>query len=134
MRDIDKIKFSKNEALVFEALKNASHPVGAYDLLDQLKVHGLKSPPQVYRALERLTELKVAHRVESLNAWTSCREANHENAPVFVICDNCGDVTEHIDRPLNASLEKIYKKNGFVPGNPILEIHGRCSDCISAEL
>ena len=59
MRDKLRLKLSKNQALVYEALSQASKPVGAYDLLDQLKAHGLRAPLQIYRALEGLIELKV---------------------------------------------------------------------------
>ena len=129
MRDKQQLKLSKNQALVFEALSEADQPVGAYDLLDKLRKYGLKAPLQIYRALDRLIELKVVHRLESLNAWTTCCDANHESAPIFVICDDCGNVTEHIDSSLNLSLENISKKTGFVTEKPIIEIHGRCCDC-----
>ena len=129
MREKQKMKLSKNQALVYEALSQASQPVRAYDLLDQLKVHGLKAPLQIYRALDRLIELKVVHRLESLNAWTTCCDANHASAPIFVICDDCGDVKEHIDANLNQSIKKISEKSGFVAERPIVEIHGRCGDC-----
>ena len=129
MAEKQQLKLSKNQALVYEALRLASQPVGAYDLLDQLKSQGLKAPLQIYRALDRLIELKVVHRLESLNAWTTCCDANHESAPIFVICDDCGDVKEHIDTNLNQSIENISRKSGFVAERPIIEIHGRCGEC-----
>ena len=129
MRDEQHLKLSKNQALVYEALSQAGKPVGAYELLDQLKAHGLKAPLQIYRALESLIELKVVHRLESLNAWTTCCDADHDSAPIFVICDDCGDVKEHIDTGFNRSIEKISKRSGFTAEKPIVEIHGRCGDC-----
>ena len=129
MRGKQELKLSKNQALVYKELSRAGQPVGAYYLLDQLKVHGLNAPLQIYRALDRLIELRVVHRLESLNAWTTCCDANHESAPVFVICDDCGNVKEHIDTNLNRSIENISKKSGFLAKRPIVEIHGRCEDC-----
>ena len=129
MQEKQHLKLSKNQALVYEALGQAGKPVGAYDLLDQLKSHGLKAPLQIYRALESLIELKVVHRLESLNAWTTCCDADHDSAPIFVICDDCGNVKEHIDTDLNRSIENISKKSGFTAERPIVEIHGRCGDC-----
>ena len=129
MQDKQQLKLSKNQALVYKALSQASQPVGAYDLLNQLKVHGLKAPLQIYRALDSLIELKVVHRLESLNAWTTCCDANHDAAPIFVICDDCGDVKEHIDTNLNQNIKNISTKNGFTAERPIIEIHGRCGDC-----
>ena len=125
-------KFTKNQALVFNALNKAGKPVGAYDLLDELREHGIKAPLQIYRALDRLIELRVAHRLESLNAWTTCCDADHASAAVFVICDDCGNVEEHIDSSLSSSMENIAKQSGFVPKRPVFEIHGRCGECDSA--
>ncbi len=129
MRSAQDLKLSKNQRLVLEALRRSGQPVGAYDLLDQLRKHGLKAPLQIYRALDRLIELKVVHRLESLNAWTTCCDANHKSTPVFAICNDCGNVTEHLDTNFNRSLESISKRSGFVPERPVIEIHGRCESC-----
>ena len=129
MPEKQQLKLSKNQTLVYEALSQASQPIGAYELLGQLKAHGLRAPLQIYRALDRLIELRLVHRLESLNAWTTCCDANHESTPVFVICDDCGEVKEHIDTNLNHSIEDISKQSGFVPKRPIIEIHGRCENC-----
>ena len=126
------LKLTKNQALVFDALSKADKPVGAYALLDKLREHGLKAPLQIYRALDRLIELRVAHRLESLNAWTTCCDADHASAAVFVICDDCGNVEEHLDAGLSLNMENIAKRSGFVPKRPVFEIHGRCGDCESA--
>ena len=126
------LKLTKNQALVFDALSKADKPVGAYALLDKLREHGLKAPLQIYRALDRLIELRVVHRLESLNAWTTCCDADHASAAVFVICDDCGNVEEHLDAGLSLNMENIAKRSGFVPKRPVFEIHGRCGDCESA--
>ena len=126
------LKLNRNQALVYEALEKEGRPLGAYVLLNKLREHGLKAPLQIYRALDRLIELRVVHRLESLNAWTTCCDATHSSAPVFVICDDCGNVEEHIDTGLNLNLEKISKRSGFVAEKPIIEIHGRCEECENA--
>ena len=126
------LKLTKNQTLVYDALKREDKPVGAYDLLDKLREHGLKAPLQIYRALDRLIGLRLVHRLESLNAWTTCCDTDHVSAAVFVICDDCGNVEEHIDVGLSSSMENIAKKIGFVPKRPVFEIHGRCGDCESA--
>ena len=63
---------TKNQSLVLEALRKAKHPVGAYELLDQLREHGLKAPLQINRTMDQFIELKIVHRLKSLNAWTHC--------------------------------------------------------------
>lgn len=120
---------TKNQKLVLSALVGAGQPLGAYALLDELREHGFKAPLQVYRALEQLLELGLVHRLESLNAWTVCCEAKHANTPVFAICNDCGNVTEHFDKQLSKSLETMSRRTGFMPDRSIIEIHGQCNSC-----
>jgi len=124
-----KAKLTKNQSLVFEAMLQAGQPMGAYALLDQLRDHGFKAPLQIYRALDQLAELGFVHRLESLNAWTPCCEANHEAPPVFAICDDCGCVKEHFDEQLAQRISAMSKQTGFSPNHSIIEIHGKCDDC-----
>ena len=124
---------TKNQSLVLEALRKAKHPVGAYELLDQLREHGLKAPLQVYRTLDQLIELKVVHRLESLNAWTLCCDAEHDATPVFAICNDCGNVKEYLDETLSSNIANISEQSGFVADRSIIEIHGRCEQCEPAQ-
>ena len=52
-----KHKLTKNQTLVLKILEKANTPLSAYSLLDKLREHGFKAPPQVYRALDKLMEL-----------------------------------------------------------------------------
>lgn len=122
-------KLTKNQSLVFEALARAEQPLGAYALLDDLRNHGFKAPLQVYRALDQLAEKGLVHRLESLNAWTVCCEHHHEDSPVFVICNDCGIVTEHFDKQLIRRITNLSERSGFVPDRSVIEIHGQCDDC-----
>ena len=120
---------TRNQSLVFEALRKAKHPVGAYALLDQLREHGLRAPLQIYRTLDQLIELKIVHRLESLNAWTLCCDAEHDSTPVFAICNDCGNVNEYFDENLSNNIAKISRRRGFAADRSIIEIHGRCNEC-----
>ena len=120
---------TRNQSLVFEALRKAKNPVGAYELLDQLREHGLRAPLQIYRTLDQLIELKIVHRLESLNAWTLCCDAEHDSTPVFAICNDCGIVKEYFDETLSSNIANISKQSGFVADRSIIEIHGRCDQC-----
>jgi len=122
-------ELTKNQSLVLEALTGAAQPLGAYALLDELRDHGFKAPPQVYRALDQLIGLGLVHRLESLNAWTICCGNHHKDTPVFAICDDCGTVTEHFDTQLSLGISSLSKRNGFVPDRSIIEIHGQCDKC-----
>ncbi|MCS6758506.1 MAG: transcriptional repressor, partial [Candidatus Devosia euplotis] len=57
---------TRNQGLVLGALAHADTPLSAYQLLDALRADGLRAPLQVYRALDKLVERGLAHRLESL--------------------------------------------------------------------
>ena len=124
-----KTKLTKNQALVLKILTKASQPLGAYAILDKLRSHGFKAPLTVYRALEQLAGQGLVHKIESLNAWTTCCGEHQANPPVFEICKDCGNVTEQFDRELVKSLNSMSERSGFIPDRSIIEIHGRCDDC-----
>ena len=80
---------TKNQALVFGKLSDASGPLTAYALLDNLRENGFRAPLQVYRALDKLVDYGLVHRLESLNAFVACRHkgcADHKTA-AFAICE-----------------------------------------------
>ena len=124
-----KTKLTKNQALVFNVLTKASQPLGAYAILAELRSYGFKAPLTVYRALDQLASFGLVHKLESLNSWTSCCSDHHANPPVFEICNDCGNVTEHFDKELLKNLSNVSERSGFIPDRSIIEIHGRCDDC-----
>ena len=124
-----KTKLTKNQALVLKVLSNASQPLGAYAILDKLRTHGFKAPLTVYRALEQLAGEGLVHKLESLNSWTTCCGEHHANPPVFEICNDCGNVTEHFDKELVKNLNNMSERSGFMPDRSVIEIHGRCDNC-----
>jgi Fur family zinc uptake transcriptional regulator len=66
---------------------------------DAVRGQGITAPPTVYRALNRLVDEGLAHRVESLNAYVACAHSQHgEGAAIFSICQECGAVEEIDDK------------------------------------
>ena len=124
-----KTSLTKNQALVLNVLTKASQPLGAYAILDELRSYGFKAPLTVYRALEQLAGEGLVHKLESLNSWTICCGEHHANPPVFEICNDCGNVTEHFDEELLKNLNSMSERSGFMPDRSIIEIHGRRDDC-----
>jgi len=54
---------TKNQSLVMGALTRADGPLSAYTILDQLRDQGFRAPLQVYRALDKLVEFGMVHRL-----------------------------------------------------------------------
>ena len=119
---------TKNQILVLNTLTSAPKPLTAYSLLDRLKEHGLKAPPQIYRALEKLLAVGLIHKLESINSFVACqhRDCAHQIAGV-AICDGCYQVSEIIDDDLESQIRSVAKTAGLVPKKSTMEIHGLCS-------
>jgi Fur family zinc uptake transcriptional regulator len=107
----------------------------AYQLLDKLKETRKNAvPATIYRTLEFLQEQKLIHRIEKLNAFIPCSEADHHHhhAAQFLICQNCGTVAEIDDHAVLHALEQAAKRQGFRPGNAVIELDGTCAACAAA--
>ena len=124
-------ELTKNQALVMRVLSQADGPMSAYGILDELRDDGLRAPLQVYRALDKLVEFGMVHRLESLNAFVPCSHTEGEATEMvaFIICDTCGTVAEITDGPLDQRLKAMAKKADFAMQKSTVELHGACLDC-----
>lgn len=133
-----KCDLSHQQQKVLNTLSSQDKPMTAYDLLDTLRDDGVRSPPIVYRALEKLQSLGLVHRVESLGAYVACqcqcashsdnRQAQKDWSP-FAICTGCGDVRELDDPSLTKALKKISAGFLAVVDHKVFEISGLCQKC-----
>ena len=114
---------------VFEHLQGRAKPLSAYRILEDLRGEGVTAVTTVYRALDRLVASGRVHRIESLNAFTACCDPDHDEAPVFEICEDCGAVTEHVDPGLTRGIAALSSHSGFTPEHSVIEIRGRCGAC-----
>jgi len=116
---------------VLTLILESEGPLTAYQLLDQLKaVRKGAVPPTVYRALDFLIENRLVHRIERLNAFVPCAEAEHEHHDVqFLICGSCGTVAEIEDDGVAQALAKAARKQGFRPSHAMVELDGTCAIC-----
>ena len=126
-------KLTKNQAMVFGSLSEAGGPLTAYAILDQLRDNGFRAPLQVYRALDKLVEYGMVHRLESLNAFVACSHkgcAAH-GAAAFAICEQCGDVSEFTPNEAIRLLNEWTKSKGFNLKQTTIELRGTCKECAS---
>ncbi len=125
---------TRNQELVLGTLNHSAGPLSAYDILDRLRGDGLRAPLQVYRALDKLVERGLAHRLESLNAFVACADAHcHRKGLIaFAICERCGKVDEFADPVIEDRLGGWAESEGFTVERTTMEIRGRCAECAKA--
>lgn len=115
---------------VLELLLDAGGPAKAYDLLEGLKTEaGAAKPPTVYRALEFLTRLGLAHKIETLNAFVACDVGACARTTIFLICSTCGRTEESDAGHALVDVGEAAKRQGFAIERTMIEARGLCADC-----
>jgi Fur family zinc uptake transcriptional regulator len=127
----DNANLTRNQGLVYAALSTAEGPLTAYGILDELRAEGFKAPLQVYRALEKLIELGLVHRLESLNAFVACRHpsCSHHETAAFAICEGCGQVSEFSPNEAMHHLRDWAREQDFTLARATIELRGTCRNC-----
>lgn len=119
------------DKIIVEALRGVGRPVSAYELIEQVRGQGVTAPPTVYRALQRLIDDGLAHRLESLNAFVACNHPHHPGKAVFAICDACGEVIEFDSAAAIKALQSWSTGAKFHVRSMTLELRGRCAKCVA---
>lgn len=125
------VDLTKNQSLVMGALSSSDGPLSAYTILDQLRDDGFRAPLQVYRALDKLVEFGLVHRLESLNAFVACRhtECGDKGQTVFMICETCGKAIEVTDKAIGKRLKTVATNAQFALQMATVELRGTCEAC-----
>jgi len=127
------VRFTQIREQVFLLLAKQHGAIGAYDLLDQLKlIDNSAKPATIYRALDFLSKQGFVHKIESINAFVMCHHFGDCNHPVqLLICDQCGYVEESQSNDLAQAIKKMAITSGFIVKHQIVEAHGLCAQCQS---
>ena len=128
---LENLNLTKNQQTVLDILESASEPLKAYTILFDIQKKGIKSPLQVYRALDKLIEIGKVHKIESRNSYIACKHegCNAKTSTSFLICENCDSVTELTANNLFSYFSKQAEKNNFNYKKHNLEIFGLCENC-----
>ena len=115
---------------VLELLIDHHGPAKAYDLLPLLGGEkGAAKPPTIYRALDFLVRMGLAHRIESLNAFIACEQGACARSTIFLICERCGATEEFDAGHALIDLTEAAKRDGFAIHRTMIEASGVCSAC-----
>jgi Fur family zinc uptake transcriptional regulator len=111
----------------------AGRPVGAYELLDQLREQGHSGgPPTVYRALAWLQKQGLVHRLASTQSFVACTHPGDDHEGLIFVCEACGESVEtHLDQVTEALDRKARRLGYTLPAEP-LEVRATCRRCLEA--
>ncbi len=115
---------------VLELVWRSHEPVGAYAILEILRLDGRSSaPPTVYRALEFLLAHGLVHRIESRNAFVGCVHPGDPHGGQFLICRGCGVAAELSDDAISGVVADRAADLGFEVQQQTIEVAGLCPRC-----
>ncbi|MFN3292104.1 MAG: Fur family transcriptional regulator [Gemmobacter sp.] len=122
-----------NDAMVLAVLGAANGPLSAYDILARLRPARPRiAPVTVYRALGHLMRAGAVLRIASLNAYMTA-DPGRRGPVMLAICDACGRVQQRDAAPEMARITELLAQDGFCAAHPMVEVHGRCGDCVAAQ-
>jgi len=124
------LRFTRLRKQVLELVCKAEQPVGAYQLLDELRESGRSAaPPTVYRALDFLLEQGLVHRLATNNTYLACAHPQHPHAAVFLVCSQCGHTQEVHTGGVTDELGHQAEQFDFTIEHASVELTGLCSRC-----
>ena len=119
-------RFTTIRKHIYQIILNATHPLGAYEIIDQLDGIGSQKPPTVYRALSWLIDYGLVAKISYNSRYTSIPVGVEADDLAFVICKKCGD-TDTLEAPgLSKTLHQTAKNRGFAETQMVMEIIGLC--------
>ncbi len=125
------IKLTSIRRRILELICASHKAMGAYELLDLFREQNSKAKPvTIYRALDFLQDAGLVHKIESLNAFIGCLQAETQHQTVILICNNCKNAYELDATPVYQSLFTMSKKIQFTPSSLTIELHGLCFSCV----
>ncbi len=119
---------------VLEIIWGGHAPMGAYEILARMpRGKRATAPMTVYRALDFLVDAGLVHRIDSLNAFIGCPQAEAQHSAQLLVCRKCRRVEEIEDAGIGRALRRGSAAHAFDADFP-LEIKGLCRDCQAPEL
>ncbi|MFU8796746.1 MAG: Fur family transcriptional regulator [Dehalococcoidia bacterium] len=123
-------KATRPRKLVLEVLETESRPVSPYEIQSILRMGGrYLNHVTIYRTLDLLCSLNLAHRVLSSGKYVRCSLPSSEACHRFMVCQNCGVIREFADMHLCHEENEFARGFGFHTEHHLSEFCGLCSSC-----
>lgn len=119
---------------ILEQILKTDGVIKAYDLIHDLSSRDRSiKPPTVYRSLAFLLEQGFIHRIESLNGFVACNHPGEAHETLLMICDDCGHIDEMHPAHISTALDLAADEKGFAISGKVVELHGTCRNCRTAD-
>lgn len=115
---------------VLAVLDREERALSPYDIRDRLGRQRVRMDVvTIYRVLEVLERLGLAHRVYSTGGYVRCRRNDLEHHHHHLVCTGCGRVTEITGDRVDEVVDRVEGESGYRVAGHILELFGLCRGC-----
>ena len=123
-------KATRPRRLVLDVLAGTEKPLSPYDIQGILRTRGKHlNHVTIYRILDLLCRLNLAHRMLSGGGFVKCGLDAGEGCHRFMVCQDCGAIQEFADQGLCQGENEFAQGLGFHTEYHISEFSGLCSHC-----
>ena len=123
-------KVTRARRQVLEVLASTQKSVSPYDIQRLLVEQGeYLNHVTIYRVLDLLCGLNLAHRVLSTGGFVGCSLGKTGGCHRFVVCRQCGAIEEFVDEELCQEEGRFAESLGFHTEFHLSESCGLCSEC-----
>ncbi|MDD3265706.1 MAG: transcriptional repressor [Burkholderiales bacterium] len=122
------IELTTQQSLILKLLTENNAPISSADILSMMQKDNPKANRMtIHRALEKLIDNGLIHKIQLNNTYTICQHLSDHNCQLLV-CIKCGSQTEIHSHKMCHALESVEISHKFQFINP-LEINGICEKC-----
>jgi len=125
-------RMTRSRRVVIDMLARSDRALSPYGIIERLRADSVEATPDVvtvYRVLDLLETMDLAHRVHTVNGYVACarpKVAGCHHHPV--ICSGCGRIAE-VDGHAAEPLTSPAGVDGWTITGHVLEFSGLCPDC-----
>ena len=129
------LKITKPRQMIIKLLAQSTKALSPYDMRDLLKKKKIEADVvTIYRILETLEKISLAHKVLAFNGYIRCstesiNKKNIEKCHHYLLCQKCHSVEEVKGENLSKIELKIAKEHKFKITSHYLEFMGLCKAC-----
>jgi Fe2+ or Zn2+ uptake regulation protein len=123
-------KVTEPRKRVLKVLAEVQNPVSPYEIQEILQQKSeYLNHVTIYRILELLCSLNLAHKVLLVGGFVKCTLGEGEGCHRFVVCRQCGALREYADKELCEEENALAQEFGFRTEQHFSEFSGVCSKC-----
>lgn len=123
------LKATPTRLAVLKLLENSKEPMDVAAIIEFLKKNKVKADPTtIFRIVNLLTQKGILKKVR-FNEDKSRYEYGLRNDHHHLICQDCGEIEDISDCPIDLLEKEISKRKKFVIKTHSLEFFGICKNC-----